>query len=158
MIIIPDRLDLDFCTTKVAIGGAIYSKDDIADLKRIGITHIINCRSEFNDANLFSKDTMIHYLWAGTDDDSKTKDPFWFKKILDFALPALTLPDTKIFAHCMAGINRGPSAGYAILRAQGFDKNDAMVLIKKVRPIAHVCYADDAEVALEAFGYERYLC
>ena len=42
------------------------------------------------------------------------------------------------------GINRGPSAGFAVLLDQGWDPVDALAAIRDARPIANVWYAEDA--------------
>jgi predicted protein tyrosine phosphatase len=42
------------------------------------------------------------------------------------------------------GINRGPSLGFAILLAQGWDPVDAIAAIRAARPQANVWYAADA--------------
>jgi protein-tyrosine phosphatase len=87
-------------------------------------------------------------------DDGHVKPIDWFKRAIDFALPALALPNTKIYAHCAAGINRGPSLAYAILRAQGLEANLAYSLIKTARPISFIGYAKDADIAIKSLGYE----
>jgi hypothetical protein len=42
------------------------------------------------------------------------------------------------------GINRGPSMGFAILLALGWDAREALDAIHAARPIAFVAYAEDA--------------
>jgi hypothetical protein len=42
------------------------------------------------------------------------------------------------------GINRGPSAGYAVLLGLGWDPVEAIEAIRRARPIANVWYAEDA--------------
>jgi dual specificity phosphatase 3 len=42
------------------------------------------------------------------------------------------------------GVNRGPSAGYAVLLALGWDSVEALEAIRRARPIAYVAYAEDA--------------
>jgi len=49
-----------------------------------------------------------------------------------------------LFTHCHMGINRGPSAGFAVLLRQGWDPVDALDAIRKARPISVVAYADAA--------------
>jgi protein-tyrosine phosphatase len=49
-----------------------------------------------------------------------------------------------VLTHCHAGINRGPSLGYAVLLAQGWDPVEALARIIEVRSIAYVAYAEDA--------------
>ena len=49
-----------------------------------------------------------------------------------------------VLTHCHMGINRGPSAGYAVLLAMGWDPVEALAAIRSARPIANVWYAGDA--------------
>jgi hypothetical protein len=42
------------------------------------------------------------------------------------------------------GINRGPSMGFAVLLALGWDAVDALDAIHAARPIAFLAYAEDA--------------
>ena len=49
-----------------------------------------------------------------------------------------------MLTHCHMGINRGPSLGFAVLLAQGWDVVEALDAIRAARPIAWVAYAEDA--------------
>lgn len=149
-----DSVDCNFITNRVATGGAIFYSEQIEALEKLGITHIINCRIEFDDSTVFPIDSKMNYLWAGVEDDGNAKHEDWFNKIIKFALDALAKPNNKIFAHCFAGINRGPSAAYAILRAQGFTADMAEDMIVKVRPIVELYYKYDADYAIKSLGYE----
>ena len=53
-------------------------------------------------------------------------------------------PDAVVLTHCHMGINRGPSLGFAVLLAQGWDPVDAIAAIRAARPQANVWYAADA--------------
>ena len=88
----------------------------------------------------------------GTDDDGEPKSPSWFGRIVRFALDALRDPDARVYLHCAAGINRGPSAAYVVLRALGHSPGEAFGLIKAARSQAGIIYADSADDAIEALG------
>ena len=120
---------------------------------RNGVTHCIDCRAEFDDAPLFAGNPNISYLWNGVRDDGIPKPTIWFQKSLDFALSALASPRHKVYAHCLAGRNRGPSTAFAIMLALGWLPQDARDLIKKNRPVAGIAYAADAERAIKELGY-----
>jgi protein-tyrosine phosphatase len=49
-----------------------------------------------------------------------------------------------VLTHCHMGVNRGPSLGFAVLLAQGWDPVEALDTIRTARPIAWVAYAEDA--------------
>lgn len=146
--------DYNFVTARVATGAAVNTAEDVADLVAKGITHVIDCRSEFDDAPLFAQNKNISYLYNGTDDDGGVKPPEWFDKSIQFALDALTHHSTKVYAHCAAGINRGPSTAYAILRAVGFTTEGAEQAIRAARPQVGLRYKNDADNAIKTLGYE----
>ena len=60
-----------------------------------------------------------------------------------YAVDALEAGGT-VLTHCHMGINRGPSLGFAVLLALGWDAVDALDAIRRVRPIAYIAYAEDA--------------
>jgi hypothetical protein len=67
----------------------------------------------------------------------------WFDEGVAFAREAIE-SDGVVLAHCHMGINRGPSMGFAILLALGWDAREALDAIHAARPIAFVAYAEDA--------------
>ena len=144
--------DFSFVTGRLATGAAISSPDDVQALKSAGITHIIDCRAEFDDGQLLASSGLT-YLWNGTDDDGQPKPPAWFAASLAFALPSLAQPHVKVYAHCAAGVNRGPSTAYAILRATGLAADTAAQIIRAARPQVGLRYAGDADTAVTALGY-----
>lgn len=146
--------DFNFITPRLATGGGITTKDDVEALLRAGITHVIDCRSEFNDVDLFAG-TSITYKWNGVADDGKTKPKEWFQLSLAFGLPMFWQPRTKLLCHCAQGINRGPSTAFAVMLALGFGKMEARAKINVARPltIPGLAYARDAEAALHELGF-----
>jgi protein-tyrosine phosphatase len=118
-----------------------------------GITHCIDLRAEFNDGPLFAG-RQVAYLWNPTSDDGKHKSPTWFGRSIVFALDALSHRHHKVYAHCAAGVNRGPSTCFAIMLALGFAPVDAELIIRKARPQVGLAYRDDAIAAIPALGYD----
>lgn len=148
-------ISFDFVTERVATGGAIGSDKEVAILKAAGITHVINCRDDDNDADLLIG-MALEYLWNPTADDGQPKAVEWFKKSLDFAMPIFAKsPSYKLYCHCAQGINRGPSTAYCVMRALGFSQKLAWGEIVIHRPICvtGIRYKDDADAALKALGY-----
>jgi protein-tyrosine phosphatase len=145
--------DYSFVTTRLATGAAISSVEEVEQLVRAGITHVIDCRDSFTDMALFARQPHISYLWNGTPDDGMPKDSIWFRTSLEFALPALSTPNRRIYAHCAAGVNRGPSTCYALLRAMGFESELAAELITRARPQVRLAYRGDADLAVASLGY-----
>ena len=145
--------DFDFITARLATGAAISSVADVQQLVAAGITHIIDCRAEFDDAPLLSSQPSMLYVWDGTEDDGQPKPPGWFAKAFAVALPALAASHYKVYCHCAAGINRGPSMAYAIMRALGWTMTDAEAMIRSARPQVGLRYKADADQAVHILGY-----
>lgn len=147
------KMDYNFVDLRLATGGGIVVQADVDKLAADGITAVIDCRDDFDDASLLSSHPSIAYLYCPTADDGQPKPPEWFGKGIDFALGILAKPKTKVYAHCAAGSNRGPSMALAILLAQGLDFGEALALVQKARPNAQIRYRQDAENAVKALGY-----
>lgn len=128
---------------------------DVAALAAAGVTHVVDCRLEFDDTALFAANPAISVLWNGVADDGNaaTHGDAWFAKSLDFALPALARPHVKVYAHCAAGVNRGPSTAFAIMLALGWDQDSAEALIRKVRPQVGLAYKANAIESVTSLGY-----
>jgi protein-tyrosine phosphatase len=125
-------VSFNFVTERIAVGGGISSKADVDQIVVAGITHVIDMRAEFDDETL--NDRRITILWLPQVDDGAMRPLGQYRKGIQFAFPALSLPNTKIFPHCAAGLNRGPTMCYALLRAFGFPQSEAIDRIRAVRP------------------------
>lgn len=148
-------IDYSKITERLYTGGLIASENDLSVLLGEGVTHVIDAMEEYNEFRLFATHHKITYLWNGTKDDGQIKPVMWFDKAVTFALTALASPGNTIYCHCAAGVNRGPSLTYAILRALGLSRPEAFLLIKKKRPQALVAYKDDADTALKILGWVK---
>lgn len=125
-------VSFNFVTERIAVGGGISSKADVDQIVVAGITHVIDMRAEFDDETL--NDSRITILWLPQVDDGAMRPLGQYRKGIQFAFPALSLPNTKIFPHCAAGLNRGPTMCYALLRAFGIPQSEAIDRIRAVRP------------------------
>ena len=125
-------VSLNFVTERIAVGGEISCKADVDQLVAEGITHVIDMRAEFDDDTL--NDHRITILWLPQVDDGTMRPPGQYRKGIQFALPALSLANTKVFLHCSAGLNRSPTMCYAILRAFGLPPAEAISRIRAARP------------------------
>jgi hypothetical protein len=117
-------VSFNFVTERIAVGGEILSKADVDQIVGAGITHVIDMRAEFDDDTL--NDNRITILWLPQVDDGTMRPPGQYRKGIQFAFPALSLANTRVFLHCSAGLNRGPTMCYALLRAFGFSQADAI--------------------------------
>jgi len=151
-------MDYSRLTDKVFVGAAVGSAADVDQLVAAGVTAIVDARVEFDDAAiLMAFYPSVLYLYDPTADDGVHPKPVhWFQSALGFALPLIVQPKPNcVLFHCAAGIARGPSLAYCVLRALGWSKDDAFNLIKSKRPAATMSYKDDGDAALLALGYTR---
>jgi hypothetical protein len=147
-----DEIDFDRVTDRIYTGGGIWSTQDVDRLVAVGVTHVVCAAEELDELSVRLAGDRLAVLPNGTDDDGMPKSPSWFGRIVSFALDALRDPDAKVYLHCAAGINRGPSAAYVVLRALGHSPEEAFGLIKAARGQAGIIYADSADDAIEALG------
>ncbi len=146
-------MDMTWVTDRIAVGGGIWNDDNMAELVRTGVTHIINMQIEFDDRPL-AEGYPVTVLHNPTDDDFQPKPPALFQRAVDFALEALDEPEGKVYIHCAAGVHRAPMMTLAIMRVLGWPLEDAKTLIQQRRYV--VDFADVYVQSVEAFvrGYE----
>jgi protein-tyrosine phosphatase len=143
------RMDMTWVTGRIAVGGGIWHAENMAEVARAGVTHIIDMQIEFDDTAL-AEPFGIEVLWNPTDDDFQPKKPEVFRRGAEFAIEALDQPGTKLYIHCAAGVHRAPMMALALLGALGWKVKDAVRLIETRRP-----QADFADVYLRSV--ERFL-
>ena len=141
-------MDITWLTDRIAVGGGIWSPENMAEVARAGITHIIDMQIEFDDTPL-AKKHGIEVLWNPTDDDFEEKPAALFQRGVEFAEGALER-DGKLYIHCAAGVHRAPMMTLAVLGSMGWTIDDAMEMIQGKRPVA-----DFAEVYVQSV--EKFL-
>lgn len=138
---------------RIGVGGGIWASTHVDRLVEAGFTHVVCAAEELEGLSLCLAGSRLTVLPDGIDDDGLPKSPSWFRRIVSFALDALHDPTAKVYFHCAAGINRGPSAAYAVLRALGHTRTEAFALIRDARPEAGILYADSADRAIDGLGF-----
>jgi protein-tyrosine phosphatase len=138
------NMDVTWITERVALGGAIWNAQNMQDLTRSGVTHVLNMQLEFDDRPLAAP-FGIRVLWNPTDDDFLPKPPELLERGVDFALEAMGDPQARLYIHCAAGVHRAPMMALAVLCAMGSEIEAAMVLIETRRPVV-----DFADVYVES--------
>jgi hypothetical protein len=151
-------VNYNFVTDRLAIG---MTPAILADLNPF--THVIDCRLELDIAPMLANSILsLNYLYAPTADwvpFSATHKPVeWFKAGVEFALPVLSRPRTKLYVFCHMGANRSATMGWAILRALGITAADCYAIIGSHRAIdifglPECGWWRDAEIALATLGY-----
>ena len=81
-------MDITWLTDRIAVGGGIWTSDNMAKLAEAGITHIIDMQIEFDDTPL-GVAHGIEVLWNPTDDDFESKPAALFERGVNFAQAAL---------------------------------------------------------------------
>ncbi|HXY10871.1 MAG TPA: dual specificity protein phosphatase [Terriglobales bacterium] len=140
---------MTWLTARIAVGGGIWTAQNMAEVARVGVTHILDMQIEFDDTAL-AKPHGISVLWNPTDDDFQSKPPEMFERGVGFALEALDEAGTRLFVHCAAGVHRAPMMTLAILGVIGWDVDEAIALIEVRRPVV-----DFADVYVQSV--KRYL-
>jgi Dual specificity phosphatase, catalytic domain len=141
-------MDITWLTDRIAVGGGIWTADNMVKVVGAGVTHIIDMQIEFDDTPL-GKECGVQVLWNPTDDDFDHKPAELFRRGVDFARTALEDPVAKLFIHCAAGVHRAPMMALALLGSMGWPLADAMHLIEKRRPVAD--FADVYVRSVEEF-------
>ena len=142
-------MDITWVTDRIAVGGGIWSAENMAKVSREGITHIIDMQIEFDDTPL-AEPHGIMVCWNPIDDDFEPKPPDVFARGVEFALAALEDNSARLLVHCAAGVHRAPMMTLALLGVMGWKVEEAMDLIEERRPAA-----DFAEVYVRSV--ERFL-
>jgi len=147
-------MDMTWITDRVAIGGGIWTDDQMIELVRMGVTHIIDMQIEFDDTPL-AEPYGVKVLWNAVDDDFQPKPPEVFQRGVDFAMAALEEPESKVYIHCAAGVHRAPMMGLAVMRALGVSLEAAIAMIESRRHV--VDFADVYVRSVEDFmkAYEK---
>ncbi len=142
-------MDITWLTDRIAVGGGIWTSENMEQVAREGITHVIDMQIEFDDTPL-GLEHGVEVLWNPTDDDFTAKPRELFQRGVDFATGALENPEARLFIHCAAGVHRAPMMALAILSSMGWNMREAIRMIESRRPVA-----DFADVYVESV--ERFL-
>jgi protein-tyrosine phosphatase len=141
-------MDITWLTDRIAVGGGIWTAENMEKVAAAGITHIIDMQIEFDDTAL-AAEQGIRVLWNPTDDDFEPKPAALFQRGVEFGKTALEDDGTKLYVHCAAGVHRAPMMVLALLGSMGWDLEDAMELIEGRRPVAD--FADVYVRSVEEF-------
>jgi Icc-related predicted phosphoesterase len=109
--------------------GSEYPADDVSYLRRMGITHIINCAGTPPG---FPSEFSYHLVVVA---DSAEEDiAQHFSAAIQFIDSALQSPDGKVFIHCQLGLSRSPSIVIAyLMRSMNISFSIAHSIVKRAR-------------------------
>jgi protein-tyrosine phosphatase len=141
-------MDMTWVTDQIAVGGGIWNDENMEELVKRGVTHIIDMQIEFDDRPL-AEPYPVKVLFNPTDDDFLPKPPRLFQTGVEFALEALEEAGNKVYIHCAAGVHRAPMMTLAILRVLGWPLEKAKAVIQERRYV--VDFADVYVESVEEF-------
>ncbi len=127
---LPDRLNLDWITPHLAVGGRILP-EDIARLAGTGVTRVVDTRAEHKDDEAALGKEHIRLLYLPTPDTQPlsvaqlTEGANWVnEQIAD---------GQRVLIHCEHGVGRSVLLTAASLVAAGMNAHDAVSLIQRKR-------------------------
>ncbi len=127
---LPDKLNMSWITTHLAVGGRIHL-GDIQALARAGITHVVDTRSEYcDDAQALAKE-HIELLHLPTDD----MRPLTIEQMLQGAqwVQESMEQGGRVLIHCEHGVGRSVLLTCAVLVYDGMHAQDALQLVQQKR-------------------------
>jgi predicted protein tyrosine phosphatase len=135
--IVPDdeQLNYSWVTDRFAVGGAVWNRANMRQLAKVGITHIVDLQTAFDDTQI-AGGMGIEVLWCPFSDDLQVKEPELFQRVVDFSLAAYQQPKSRIYIHCEVGQRRSPMMLLAVFAVLGKKLTEAQALIQKARPQA----------------------
>lgn len=126
-----------FLTRRLAFGSMITTWSDVEQLRRLGITHVINLLRNKNS----KKVRQFQWLWLPFKDDKRSRPRWFYRKAVRFHKRVAQKRDRKVFVMCHHGICRSASLAYFLLRASGLGPEEAESTILRARPRARVVRA-----------------
>lgn len=147
----PHKMWRELCwvSEQLAVSGDLSMRPDeareqLARWEEAGITDVFDMRGECDDTDFIHAESSIRSHWFGVDDNGGKRSDAWFVSLTQKCAEVLADPDRKVLVHCHMGVNRGPSALYAVMLVLGWNHLDALRAIRNARPIAGIIYAADA--------------
>lgn len=133
--------------------GSLPVGDAVSRLPTLGITHVVNCRAEFQtrlsndlwaERQVLGADRVAHApMW----DRGRPQPPRLWAPAARFAAKALDEdPDAGVLVHCQQGRRRSAMVAYAVLRLRGHEPADAARLVLDSRAPATLVPAYRASV------------
>lgn len=148
-------MDMTWVTDRLAVGGAIWVREAMAEVAAAGVSHVLDLQAEFDDTEL-GRQAGIVVLWNPLEDDWKPKPAAAFRRGVQFARMAFADPRAKLLVHCTAGVHRAPMMALAILGTMGYRLGEAKRLIAAKRDVADFVevYVKSVEAFLQVYAAE----
>jgi protein-tyrosine phosphatase len=127
---LPDTLNMSWVTTHLAVGGRIRP-EDIHALNMLGVTHVIDTRSEYHDDEEALAKEHIALLYLPTPDtypltvEQLTQGANWANEHIR--------EGGRVLIHCEHGVGRSVILTCATLMQDGMSARDALKLVQQKR-------------------------
>jgi len=127
---LPDKLNMSWITTHLAVGGRVHP-EDIKALAAAGVTHVVDTRSEHcDDAEAMAKEhiELLHLPTADT-------TPLTIEQMFEGAqwVQERMKQGGRVLIHCEHGVGRSALLTCAVLVYNGMHANDALQLVQQKR-------------------------
>ena len=127
---LPDKLNMSWITTDLAVGGRVHP-EDIKALAEAGVTHVVDTRSEHcDDAEALAKEhiELLHLPTADTKpltNEQMFEGAEWVQERMK--------QGGRVLIHCEHGVGRSALLTCAVLVYNGMHANDALQLVQQKR-------------------------
>lgn len=127
---LPDRLDMSWVTSALAVGGRIR-EEDIARLARSGVTCVIDTRAEYQDDEAALNREGIQLLYLPTPDTY----PLTVEQLMEGSAWALQQirNGQRVLIHCEHGVGRSVLLTCAVLVRDGISAEAALRQVQAKR-------------------------
>jgi len=127
---LPDKLNMSWITTHLAVGGRVHP-EDIKALAAVGVTHVVDTRSEYcDDVEALAKEhiELLHLPTADT-------KPLTIEQMLEGAqwVQERMKRGGSVLIHCEHGVGRSALLSSAVLVYNGMHAHDALQLVQQKR-------------------------
>jgi protein tyrosine phosphatase (PTP) superfamily phosphohydrolase (DUF442 family) len=127
---LPDKLNMSWVTKHLAVGGRVRP-EDIKALSVVGVTHVVDTRSEYCDDEQALQAEGIELLYLPTPDTH----PLSVEQLLQGAAWAQEHMQQggRVLIHCEHGVGRSVLLTCAVLVYGGMHAHDALALVQRKR-------------------------
>jgi protein-tyrosine phosphatase len=111
--------------------GPALSPEEYPRLVEVGVTHVVDLRSEARDDVMRLVELGLGWFHIEVPDREAPTD-VQFAELLSWLEPEGTA--STLYVHCQGGIGRTPTVATALLMLRGFTRDEAERLVRVARP------------------------
>ena len=127
---LPDRLDISWVTSSLAVGGRVR-EEDIERLAQSGVMRIVDTRAEYHDNEVALNRALIELLYLPTPDTQPlTNDQLM--EGTDWVLRQIR-EGQKVLIHCEHGVGRSVLLTCSVLVREGYSAEEALRVVQSKR-------------------------